>query len=56
MTPEEIRKSAPKGATHYNLIFGDIIYCKIVSSQLYGYADGIGWYKYYGNIPIKPLN
>lgn len=55
MNIEEIRKAAPSGATHYNLVLGDIIYCKIISNQLHGYADSIGWYKYYGNIQVKPL-
>lgn len=55
MTIEEIRKNRPEGATHYTVVLGKAIYCKIISKQLYGHANSIGWYKFYSNIPIKPL-
>ena len=52
---QDIKQNAPKGATHYVNVYEETIYCKIMKSQLYGYSVEHGWYKFYGNIPIKPL-
>ena len=40
MTIEEIRKNAPKGATHYLNIDGAYIYYKNFNGVIYQYAHG----------------
>lgn len=57
MTPEEIRKNAPKGATHYyKNIFGVKFYKRQNDDQLFSvYVDGIWIPSFIAPYKPKPL-
>lgn len=57
MTPEEIKKGAPDGATHYFTLNGnDVYYCRVIKMQLHTIDGDTGvWYPLHGSVKVKPL-
>ena len=43
MNIEQIRNNAPKGATHYLIINGEVVYYRYPYSMFCRYFDGLNW-------------
>lgn len=60
MTPEEIRKNAPDGATHYCQIGDNVNYHKVIKGVDFYYRDGKGLISAFNQLPdiyryLQPL-
>ena len=56
MTPQQIKANAPKGATHYSDMDGDIVYYQKTNNLIYWDDEYKLWDEIYFSLPeIKPL-